>query len=204
MALPSSSMHWTNQDAGRLGLPIRMVWISSVFSIMGGGDTVIGAVLGMVLTDATPATLRSRVFLYFSASNLLSEVISPPIASYLMTKDLWAPLMIGLLCNLVTILIAASTQETLPPTGSKSSVRIMSSHNSHVSSSPDDNDHTQATTNTETEAVRVFKAFRYTWCQHTLRTLVFTFLVSEFARQSLQILLQYVSIRYSVSLAKVC
>ena len=41
-----------------LELPLRLVWLSSFFLVIGGGSTVTGAVAMMIITDASPEKYR--------------------------------------------------------------------------------------------------------------------------------------------------
>ncbi|KAI8238806.1 MFS efflux pump atnC [Colletotrichum sp. SAR 10_98] len=41
-----------------LELPLRLVWLSSFFLVVGGGSTVTGAVAMMIITDASPEKYR--------------------------------------------------------------------------------------------------------------------------------------------------
>jgi hypothetical protein len=188
-----------------MDLPIRLIWISSVFLIIGGGSTVTNAVLTMVLTDATPTLMRSRVFLYFTASNLASEMVAPPIASYFIDKDVWIPLSIGLVCTMLTVIIASNVPETLPMLDKKkAALHIAVSDSDEESMSSSDAQSGRVPTWLRNPMRHAVKTFIYIGHNRPLFILVFTFLVSDFARQSLQVLLQYVSIRYNVTLAEVC
>ena len=182
--------------------PLRYVWFSSTFLILGGGSTVVNACLTMILTDATPAASRSRVFLYFTASNLGSEVIAPPIASYFIDSNPWVPLVIGLCCTALTVFIAVSVPETLSPTSKR------------VETTGDSDDPTEEDVLRPTEVPAkdsLFKAtikhtlrsFKYIKSQHALLLLVCVFMISDFARQSMLFLVQYVSVRYRLTLGQV-
>lgn len=182
--------------------PLRYVWFSSTFLILGGGSTVVNACLTMILTDATPAASRSRVFLYFTASNLGSEVIAPPIVSYFIDSNPWVPLVIGLCCTGLTVSIAASVPETLSPKR-KSAEAI---------DNPDGPTEEDVLHPTEVPAKdSLFKAtikhmlqsLNYIKSQHALFRLVCVFMISDFARQSMLFLVQYVSVRYRLTLGQV-
>lgn len=182
--------------------PLRYVWFSSTFLILGGGSTVVNACLTMILTDATPAASRSRVFLYFTASNLGSEVIAPPIASYFIDSNPWVPLMIGLCCTALTVFIAASVPETL------------SAERKAVGTTADPDDSMEEAVLPPTEVPAKDSSFKAT-IKHTLQSLkyiksqralfllVCVFMISDFARQSMLFLVQYVSVRYRLTLGQV-
>lgn len=48
----------TSVIAGWFELPLKLMWLSSFFLIIGGGSTVTGAVAMMVITDASPEAYR--------------------------------------------------------------------------------------------------------------------------------------------------
>jgi hypothetical protein len=45
--------------AGWFSLPLQLIWLSSAFTIVGGGSTVAAAVSMMIIADATPKAMRS-------------------------------------------------------------------------------------------------------------------------------------------------
>lgn len=102
---------------GWLELPLKLVWLSSFFLIIGGGGTVTGAVAMMIITDATNEKSRSvvrnenveieaecsqvrqsrsNIFFYAQASLIVAELAGPALGSALMANSLWLPLLLGL------------------------------------------------------------------------------------------------------------
>lgn len=168
--------------------------------MIGGGDTVGSACLTMILTDTTTVASRSKIFLYFSAANLGSEVIAPPIASYFIDKQYWVPLLIGLGCCAIGVIIALFTPETLP----KYAAHNASGADTQEQSPADDNiDDSKELPSFTAVAKHAVNSMSYIYSQPVLFICVAIFLVSDFARQSLQFLIQYVSSRYDVSLGQV-
>ncbi|KAG8166864.1 hypothetical protein KVR01_002553 [Diaporthe batatas] len=78
-----------------LELPLRPMWLSSIFLIIGGGSTVTGAVCMMIITDSSPEKYRSNVFFYSQAALIVAELAGPATGSFLMAKSLWLPLLLG-------------------------------------------------------------------------------------------------------------
>ncbi|KAJ3473120.1 hypothetical protein NLG97_g10506 [Lecanicillium saksenae] len=178
--------------------PLRYVWLSSVFLILGGGDTVVNVCLSMILTDSTPASSRSRVFLFFTASNLGSEVIAPPIASYFINSNHsnpWVPLLIGLGCTGGTVLLAACVPETLAR--NKGYAKISSDETEEGGRVERADDGSFKSTLQHT-----LRSLKYISGQRVLLVLVCVFTVSDFARQSMLFLVQYVSVRYRLTLGQ--
>lgn len=168
--------------------------------MIGGGDTVGSACLIMILTDTTSVVSRSKIFLYFSAANLGSEVIAPPLASYFIDKHYWIPLLIGLGCCLVALVIAMFTPETLPKYAAQSASESSTPVQPPAGDDVDDSTELPSFAAVTKHAVN---SMAFIYSQPVLFVCVAIFLVSDFARQSLQFLLQYVSSRYGVSLGQV-
>jgi hypothetical protein len=118
-----------------------------------------------------------------------------------MSKNVWIPLLGAVLFQGLTIIGSLIIPETLPVT--------ISEGNSDLSNSP-----LIATSPSETNEEPMPKGKWRTWLQETRESfafitsnaaaaaLVFTFLISKVGRQSINILLQYVSKRYGWSLSK--
>lgn len=168
--------------------------------MIGGGDTVGSACLTMILTDTTTVASRSKIFLYFSAANLGSEMIAPPIASYFIDKHYWVPLLIGLGCCVIGVIIALFTPETLPKHAAHSANETDTSEQSTADDIPADSKELPSFTAVAKHAAN---SMSYIYSQPVLFVCVAVFLVSDFARQSLQFLVQYISSRYGVSLGQV-
>lgn len=187
---------------GWMEFPLRFVWFSSMFLILGGGDTVVNACLTMILTDATPAASRSRVFLYFTAASLGSEVIAPPIASYFIDSNPWVPLLIGLCCTALTVLIAVGVPETL--TTKKKHEEVNS--NSIASTEEDallPAEEAAKDGSFMSTIKHTLQSLQYIKSRRALLLLVCVFMISDFARQSMVFLVQYVSVRYRLTLGQV-
>lgn len=183
--------------------PLRYVWFSSLFLILGGGGTVVNVCLTMILTDSTPAASRSRVFLFFTASNLGSEVIAPPIASYFIDSSSnhsnpWIPLLIGLFCTGITLLLAACSPETLIRRQKYSKIGDDS-----ASGDVPDQGELEEDISFKSTLKHTLQSLQYISTQRVLLLLVCVFMISDFARQSMIFLIQYVSVRYRLTLGQV-
>ncbi|TQV97307.1 MFS transporter [Cordyceps javanica] len=121
---------------------------------------------------------------------IFAELIGPLVSSKLMQINLWIPILIGLGCTVVTMILAGSVPETLQPKaktveedGSEDGPQGIQGRLSgtwkHISTT-----------------------LRYIASNRSLVLLVVTFLVMDYSRQSLSVLLQYISTRYSLPIAK--
>ncbi|KAL9107419.1 MAG: hypothetical protein Q9227_007703 [Pyrenula ochraceoflavens] len=75
----------------------RALLTSAIFRLVGGGSTVISAILMAMIADSLPDELRSQAFFYLMASVLVGELAGTPIGSLLMTvTSIKVPLILGM------------------------------------------------------------------------------------------------------------
>ncbi|CAG8898198.1 unnamed protein product [Penicillium egyptiacum] len=184
-----------------LGLPIRAMWLSSLFLIVGGGSNVAASVSMMVITDSTPEIKRSQIFMYFNAVVIVAEIISPPMGSLLMKQSLWVPLLLNSVCGAISIMLSWYMPETNHHAFRDQKgdyTKISSSRDNEELSGPPPEDHGSITA-----LVHSLKdSMRMIFLQKNVALLVLSFLISTFARDSMAFLLQYISNRYSWPIAK--
>ncbi|KAK4168770.1 major facilitator superfamily domain-containing protein [Cladorrhinum sp. PSN259] len=94
-------------------VPLWTVWFSSAFQIIGGGSTILTAMLYTVLADVVPVSERATVFLQLTACFLTSQMIAGPLGGLMMIGDPWYPLMGSLACFAVAYLVLWAFPETL-------------------------------------------------------------------------------------------
>lgn len=165
--------------------PLQWVWLSSAFTIIGGGGTVASAVSMMIISDAVPDETRSRMFFALDAAFILTEIVGPVVGSALMTQDLWTPVLIGVATSLLAVCLSLLVPETLEDT--KPTRTLV--HSSPVAIIRDLVSHCTKTLSFILQNIDV-------------AYIVFSFLAIEFSRQSSTILVQYVSERFGWSLAQ--
>ena len=126
-----------------------------------------------------------------TAAVLVSEFIAAPISSLLMDYNIWLPLVAGLISQILGVLIAIALPETLPPP-------TIDATNSLVA---------DETAEDLRKSIKVWKKieeiFEFLFRDKAVAFLVIGFLVLRLGRQSMSILLQYVSKRYDWSLSQV-
>ncbi|KAK1570186.1 major facilitator superfamily domain-containing protein [Colletotrichum navitas] len=172
--------------------PLKLIWLSSAFLVIGGGSTVTGAVSMMIITDASPEKYRSNIFFYAQAALIVAELVGPATGSLLMTNSLWLPLLLGLGCTVITSILAGTIPETLHR---REGGAIESEHE-------DLSDDLSLQRTLRRLLEHVYKTLKFIASHRSVLFLVLTFLVVDFSRQSLGVLLQYLSTRYSIPIAK--
>ncbi|KAF2093221.1 MFS general substrate transporter, partial [Rhizodiscina lignyota] len=175
---------------------IKLVWVSALHSLLGGSSAVASAVVFTVVTDVTTETERTAAYFRIGAASMTAMFVSPPISSFLMDRNPWIAMLIGLGIMIIPIPCTLLLPETLkykpapPPTAVSSTPEI----------EPDD-----------PIWKRYFKAAwhvihdSFAFLSSDLRLF---FLVTAFMLHMLfivgikDVLLQFGSIRYDLSLAK--
>jgi hypothetical protein len=82
------------------------------FQLVGGGWTVIQAMLCTCLADVVPAEERATVFLQLTGAYMVAEIFAGPLAAFLMAVSAWLTLVIVLGLLVVTNLIILVLPET--------------------------------------------------------------------------------------------
>lgn len=153
------------------------------------------------MTDHVIPIDRSTVFFYRFCTDLIAECFVPPITSVLMSKNIWIPLLAAIVFQGLGTIMTLIIPETLPV--------AISEHASDIFNNPP-----MATNHSEIAEEPPFgrkwknwiwqarESFGFAACDSAVAALVFTLLISKVGRQSINILLQYVSIRYGWSLSK--
>ncbi|KAL8908408.1 MAG: hypothetical protein Q9207_000827 [Kuettlingeria erythrocarpa] len=99
-------------------VPIRLIWLSSLFIFIGGGQRVAKAMLFTIVSDAADASHRTRYMSFLSSIPHITTLISPPLSAILMRISIWLPFeaAIGALAlTYVLILLMPESSELEPP-----------------------------------------------------------------------------------------
>lgn len=77
------------------GFDIRVTWAGTLFTILGGGSTVLSTMFFVLLSDVSDEEQRAAVFMRVGAFNLLASLLMPPVAAWWMRYNPWIPALIG-------------------------------------------------------------------------------------------------------------
>jgi hypothetical protein len=91
---------------------IRLIWLHFLFSIIGGGMTVIITLVHVIIASVVDADLRTKTFLQVRAAGVFASILGYTMAGVMMKKNVWLPWAIG---N-VSILLAAVVAMLIPKT----------------------------------------------------------------------------------------
>lgn len=139
-------------------------------------------------------TSRVQVFFFISAASMSTQFVGPFISAILMMTNPWIPMFLGLALHFVPLLLYHRLPETLDY-NTKPSVRPS------ALSSPGSSIHPAKRTRTE----RILDALQesYTFVVSDRRLLLmFPAFFIQLILMSRDVLMQYISVRYHVSLAK--
>ncbi|KAI0165250.1 MFS general substrate transporter [Hypoxylon sp. FL1284] len=96
-------------------LPVRLVWVSSVAHLLGGQPAMIATMYSM-LSDVIPESKRSISFMRIHITSMVGNLISPALASGMMTSTgPWPVLLVTLGLYIIPVSSVALIPETFHP-----------------------------------------------------------------------------------------
>lgn len=153
----------------------------------------------------------SKAFFYAQGVTIVGEMLAPPLGAFLMRTSLWMPIIIGFVCLILAVVLTVVMPET------RFTALAMGPQ--------DDGPAHDGTGSSESEELLDSKASKADFglkgrlkaaVEHTSSTVGFVlkhrnlvllmavFFSTDFAQQSLTVLLRYASSRYSIPLGEVC
>lgn len=91
---------------------IRITWLSTLFTLLGGGSTVMSTLFFVLMSDVASEAERAGLFLRVGAFNLLASLLMPPLAAWWMRYTPWIPALIGTALMLMTLVVFIWIPET--------------------------------------------------------------------------------------------
>ncbi|KAJ5746959.1 uncharacterized protein N7511_008655 [Penicillium nucicola] len=184
-------------------IPLRMVWLSSVFRIIGGGDSVLTAIALVIVADVFSEDERSTALFRLQSCVLLAEILATPLSAYMMTYGPMFPYLISICLILVGSIPALFLPETLEDAKAKQSL-----HTNPEQHDGNDNEQPERGVNKSLleELKRQGREFqvstRFIWTDSNVCIMILVFFVTIMTRQSTNLLLQYVSKKFDWSIAR--
>ena len=212
-------------DGGIIGgswthlLSLKATWLSSYFLIIGGGSTVTSAVGMMIVTDSTTEENRSRVFFAALSTLITAELLGPAASTLMMRKwGLWVPLGVGFGCLVMSAVLTANMPETMHLKRAAPQAAADPEALAHHGEEEYDVDTDASVVNglnttkkngdVNKSAIQVYRhaahTLAYIFSHPSIMFVVAAFLVADYSRQSLVMLMQFVSTRYHIPIAQVC
>ncbi|EAW08898.1 putative MFS transporter [Aspergillus clavatus NRRL 1] len=186
--------------------PLRLVWLSPIFTVLGGGAPVLFSMIWTMIADVMPENERATAFFQLMTGQYVAQITATPIASGLMeTHGPWLPIQLGYICAFMALLIACLLKETAPP------------RDADAARNPTGDGSTTTQSETSVRALLESKSRRELqahlaalWRRATavLRhdakviVLLLTFFINAVEEPTQSLNLQYISERYGLSLAR--
>ncbi|OJJ47370.1 hypothetical protein ASPZODRAFT_65203 [Penicilliopsis zonata CBS 506.65] len=179
-------------------LPLRLVWLSGMWRLIGGGDMVLSSIALVMVADCFPEDeMATALFRLFSAV-ILSEVLATPVSAYLMASDPWVPYMLGLGIAMVGSLSAFLMPESLSDAKSKISSTTAPS-NEETQSYPDGKFSVRQYILDKLQHFR--DSTRFIMSTPGVAVCLVALFIASISKQSTSLLLQYTSKRFDWSIA---
>ncbi|KAG8159396.1 hypothetical protein KVR01_011057 [Diaporthe batatas] len=166
----------------------RFIWLSSAALMMGGGDSVSGSMVYLVVADVALPEQRASLFFQLTACGLIAELLATPLSALFMARDPWIPYFMysgmSLLAGTIPLVFLP---ETLPKPALET--EALQDATSGSDSSP---------------PIRSGLASRFRPLKkRNVVAVLLAFFVSALGRQSTSFLLQFIRQRFSWTYEKV-
>ncbi|KAJ5458653.1 Major facilitator superfamily domaingeneral substrate transporter [Penicillium sp. IBT 31633x] len=100
-------------------IPLRMVWFSAIFKIIGGGEQVVTAIALVIVADVFSEDERATALFRLQSCVQIAEILATPLSAYLMTFSPMFPYMLSICIIILGTIPSLFVPETLPATKSK-------------------------------------------------------------------------------------
>lgn len=177
----------------------RYIWLSSAALFIGGGGSVAGSMVFLVVADVALPEQRASLFFLVTACGLLSELVATPLCALLMSRDPWIPYY---MYSGMTLLGGTVPLLLLPETLPKSRPEMEAS--SHDASGDEDQEQSAASDTASLLPTRASLASRFRpLMKRNVIAVLLAFFVSALGRQSTSFLLQFIRKRFNWTYEKV-
>ncbi|KAJ5788834.1 uncharacterized protein N7518_005845 [Penicillium psychrosexuale] len=181
-------------------IPLRMVWLSAVFKIIGGGDQVLTAIAMVIVADVFSDDERATALFRLQSCIQIAEILATPLSAYLMTFGPMFPFILSLCIITVGSIPPFFLPETLRNTkGKQISREGLEQDNESEQPQPP----RKAALQELTRQVREFaQSTRFIWADSNVCLMIFVMFVTVMSRQCTNLLLQYVSKKFDWSISR--
>lgn len=192
---------------------LEWTWASSFHALLAGGQPVVSALFFTMIADVTSELGRAAIFMRVAGITLLSALITPQLTAWLMSYNPWLPIFIGTCTGLIGLGILLVIPETLN-FATQQAGQPLSQHEAPQSiadrqPSPSRRPTVGAFDPAQTlhASVRLIvrdakEATSFLWRDLRIPALISIFLLNSLGISSLQLLIQYASTRYRLSIAQ--
>ncbi|KAG0158351.1 MFS multidrug transporter, putative [Penicillium digitatum] len=181
-------------------IPLRMVWLSAVFKIIGGGDQVLTAIAMVVVADIFSEDERATALFRLQSCIQIAEILATPLSAYLMTFGPMVPFMLSICIIVVGSIPVFFLPETLR---NAKGMRVNREGPEQDSEGEQSQPRKRTVLQEVIRQVREFtQSTRFIWTDSNICLMVFVMFVTMMSRQSTNLLLQYVSKKFDWSIRR--
>ncbi|KAJ5188076.1 Major facilitator superfamily domain general substrate transporter [Penicillium cf. griseofulvum] len=182
-------------------IPLRMVWMSAVFKIIGGGDQVLMAIAMVIVAEVFSEDERATALFRLQSCIQIAEILATPLSAYLMSFGPMFPYLLSIFIIIVGSIPALFLPETLKHAKEKQVNQESSEQNDESAQSQPSSKRTVL--QEITRQVREFvQSTRFIWTDSNICLMVFVMFVTVMSRQCTNLLLQYVSKKFDWSISR--
>ncbi|KAF3397997.1 hypothetical protein F1880_006430 [Penicillium rolfsii] len=188
-------------------LPLRLVWMTGLFRIMGGGDQVVISIALVMVADLCSEEEISTALFALQSCVILAEIVGAPISAWMMQYDNWLPYILG-----AAIIVAGSTPilflpETLEEAkAKKAKYRRGATQEASETPSPSGPVEPSNKKSSLQEILCQARDFKEStqsiWRNRNVCLVILCLIVSVISRQSSTVLLQFASKKFNWSIAQ--
>ncbi|KAM0816493.1 putative Major facilitator superfamily (MFS) profile domain-containing protein [Seiridium cardinale] len=102
-------------------LPIRLVWLSGIWQMIGAGAPTLTSIVYAQVADVCPVEQRPVAFSFIQAALLVPQIVFLPIGSAFMSINPWIPMIATTVLGVTAILIACLILPETSPAVAESS-----------------------------------------------------------------------------------
>ncbi|KAJ5131395.1 uncharacterized protein N7515_007434, partial [Penicillium bovifimosum] len=182
-------------------IPLRMVWFSSLFKIIGGGDQVVTAVALVIVADVFTDDERATALFRLQSCIQIAEILATPFSAYLMKFGPMFPFVLSVCIIIVGSIPCLFLPETLPTAESKRSNPQMSDPDSG-NEQPQPPSKKTVLGELTRQARELGQSTRFIWRDSNICLMVLVLSVTVMSKQCTNLLLQYVSKKFDWSISR--
>ncbi|KAM3497389.1 hypothetical protein MY10362_009260 [Beauveria mimosiformis] len=186
-------------------LPLRALWFSGAFQLIGGGGATLMAMCYTMIADMCTPQQRTAAFSYVQAAILVSEIISIPLGSAFASTNPWIPILGSvaiLAATLILVLLFLGRYFPSSPPKHESICRGgKDNHDDDDASSNPAIDSAAASLQKPTDSTLANASFGH-WLSRDVLLMLVAFFCCQLSRQFSSVLLQFSSFKFSWDYAK--
>ncbi|KAI9745833.1 MAG: hypothetical protein M1818_000514 [Claussenomyces sp. TS43310] len=184
-------------------LPIRAVWFSAAFYLIGGGVSVVVSMMYTITSLFTSEDERASTFFLFNAAILATDIIAIPMTSFLMDRGVWLPIIVGDCALILGLLAILPIKE--PQSSKRDHYRLLEPTQSQYNQQPPNytnEDNSSVKQRVATGLASARKKLNFLWDNKLGLLLLLTIFLSAVANGMPELLIIFVKKRLGWSLSR--